>query len=394
MIIGMVDLDRDHQLRPQTIGYQDRYILRVPVEQKRNAGVRCQTMGQWAVQYGSQIVRDSTQAVPLVKLVEHYIFDKRDMYVERLCYSTPRGVIPYRIKQITPYNSQWYNGIHNVGLIKNIEHIHRLLGNRTTLETPIAMFVKDVIPGIKSGLSDEHKNVIRETYLKHQAVLDTMVTDDASWISSLHRLCDYDRDRSGPNDWCIDDYVITHLSPTLGFYDEITARTFSGGMSYREVEAAAKRRLVYVDLSPVKPLQVDMSEAVTSPPQARELVECLNNIGYTDICLEYILLNNSPVEVINDIRYDRYRRDLHTEHETGRIRELIDVALSTTIDILADRGYATPLLYTEIHFRLIKTFGEEALLEIYDQATKDHVLTIHLDLALLALCTLGAIQTA
>ena len=392
MIIGMVELDRDFHLRPTTIGHLDSVILRMAVDDQYDHQHRCQTHGTWKVHYGAQIARDTPIPTNFVKLVEHYTINRQDLFVERLCYKSKRGVIPYKIKQLYATTSQFYNGIYNVGLVKNIESIHHLLGSPTSLATPISVFVNGILPDIRSGLSNEHKETIRSAYHRCQPVMDAIATDDKSWVSSLYRLCDYDRDRTSANDWCIDDYVLSHLRPNMSTYDEITARSFVGGITYRQLETAARYKLPYVDLGQPRTIQIDPGKTICNPPSAQEIAECLNNIGYTDICLEYILSNCGVADTISDVRYDRYRRDLHVESENQRIRELIDVCLSAAIDILADKGYKAPLLYTDIRFRLIKTFGEEALIEIFDDATKDHVLTIHLDLALTSLCTVGAVS--
>lgn len=408
MMQGLLHLPRDPLVTASAIGYTT--VVR-PTDlgppPPRYAGLPLGPDRLWPsaaalhMPLGFALYPAGVQAVHprLMKTVECYhLTSGHPVVVERLLVEQAEGFVPYRLRYCHPHHFITPSLLY----LDNVAQLHReFSGCELSVANPRlqalevirdspAAYYEERVWALQQGL-DAARNGRRGAFvdaLCPNTLISQPVEDDLNTLlayltnTSLH----------GPNmrhgQLVLETVLGSNVLPHLPVVDPATARHLSGVLPLRALPTGGPGLF---DLSCPGELRIERPDLTHFSPSGYRLVaHALDNHRPTDVDATIAL--SGGMVVGREVRHliDRYASVLGVLDHHQRLDWLDEIARQT----LTITGYQNahahlhPELLGDVRVRIRRSFADEALLELF-VADGRCVHVVHLDLALLALCSLG-----
>jgi len=360
MILTAFRLERDRHTETDTFGYermlwpQDTQICNYP-------------------KLGCPITSSVPIRTKLVKIVECYQRDET-VVVERLAWQFGRDLYPYRAKYIRPAIKRFQDD--PILFLGNMSVIHRHLGGiGATFLSPIRYCLDEAIMCFRESLSSTYVLDIQHRHRDALAEFSTQETDISllqNFMLASENGCLYQDENT--------------VVPKLPIAESMSLQFSAQPIPIHILTPAGSGSNPF-DTSEVPSIIINHPEVTQYSPKAyHTIARMCDSLShqYSDAKLEYIL---SGCRIV-----DRHVHHLVSRYldEVEDVLPYCDQIVETAVWISFRPGDGISLTdHTRVIFTL--TYGDEVLMEFYAQDLNRCLLAIHLDLAMIALCSSGVI---
>ncbi len=417
MFYHMFRLERDPETRKTLYGHTDTLFYNVGdaiVSTAHSASFYAplqNSMGYWrndnAWSVGETIEMhgNSPTAVSVVKSLEYIpMRDDSIVYVERLNYHTHKKWIPYRFRytwsnavQPASYNDR--SLIH----LRNLEEIFRFRTGIDDVEfsDPRASVLREICEFDSAIEHNDYQHTARSLAVElTRHPLDTVVTYDANATKTLQNELDYlmrDLIKESPCDISTPkspEQLVGHFLPLNCPLPLMRVIREGGGDDITKNQSFMVRPPI--DVTTVSPLPIRHPAVTLYSPIHAQLAGCwLNSTRGTDFDIIYFvdMLGHLAERQINYF-WDRYAAVTNTNVwlcDNGYNSKAVHAFIRATRQWAFEQNQekTTSYLQGSFYVRVIKTFGEEALIELSTEYNNPPFHVVHFDLAILSLCSMG-----
>lgn len=381
MIIFKMILPRDYHTRSSTFGFVDQYYIKTYYDL------------MIVPNFGIQITADHPKFPPsIIKIIEYYPIGSQDAYIERLCFVDGKYLYPYRIKYITPdkkYDTQ-------LVVPYALEQIHKIIDSRNCLDiiTPGSLYIDHIRPGKRGDLPPNKKNIY-EKYGSDLMLMSNLCPDNLQWYDVYDEIKRTDSFNNSVGrtmqNWYLDVFAEELLMPKVAFPDPLTVKTIIDPIKEQDLYYYGGVGSRTINMSQPKELEIKYPHMTKlSPKEQMTTVSFLSDVGYSDLELEYILSNRTINKRTIRFLHDRYHQKLNTDTELKICDRAVLSCFDSCRDVSSTEEYED-LMFQAVRVVFKKTFNDEAVFEFYNYQTDRPIRVIHLDLALLSLCSMGVI---
>ena len=297
----------------------------------------------------------------IVKIVEYHRHDGIPVVVERLAWQFGRDLHPYRAKYIRPASKDYCD--EPILFLANMSAIHqKLSGIDIQFVTPLG-YCLDVLT--ETEIEDTpFSRYMKDIQRRHRTALQELSTQEPD-LDSLRK------------------FIVTSL-PIL---EHIGIKFASRPLPVSAVSTVSVMDNPF-DTSSVPAISIKHPEVTLYSPEAyHDIARMCNHLSYqySDVKINYILsgcrlVGKQVVHLVS--RYLDATDDVHAYCE--RIIESAAYIIDKTSPALT--SWDSQMW---VDFEL--TYGDEVLIEVYTIDRKQCLIAIHLDLAMVALCSSGVI---
>ena len=387
MIYSTLLLPRDHNVKRATLGFSEQYVMK-------------DGYGHTVAPSFGMIIGSLEPTFPtIIKLIEHYNMPNdenrskfQDIFIERLCHLHKNYLFPYKIQYLTP-RKQYDN---RLVVPKNMENCHyNIHGYPYTITTPSSFYMSVLRP--EHLLSNERNFEASRIYRQSYKLIESLCQDSLQWSDIFDKINNMSHNQTTKNRYAfryideeLDEHVRHALLPRIPYIDPITAKTLTSPIPLKNLPTLIQG-LQYSDVRQPPELVIRQSSLTEFSPKTQlSTIYYINDLGLTDVEIEYILFGGCILQRKVVHAYDRYHRDLNIDRE-------IDICDKCVVQCVFNAGDATTQsgsteIFSDIRVVFRKTFNDEALFEIYTIPDDELLYACHLDLAVLSLCSIGVIS--
>lgn len=370
---------------------------------------------------GTAIEAPAPMRVPLAKSVEFYRKSGHRLVVERLYEYTTTGLLPFRIRYREAQEAP-----------AAVVHLSNLTTIHNTLELPpdpvgpplapeptpfvtyhdprkqflTASLTAPVLTPLAADRADGLLKLCNDTPLAPMVARHAMAASPVQFdIEALSNYITWGAlNPLRPHDqWSLENLIRNHISPELRLCDTLTGLFPEGKITYGELRGHSAP-LTDIDTTPSPVLPIVVPERTYfSPHSFRTVADAFDRLSATDVKVEFTvffgLMGEPTVHHYVD-RYahligDRYAADLDVCKQAA-LQALLSSSFIFGPESDDPLGWAQHQLFATpetdtMSLVLEKTHNDEALISFYRGGVLD--CAIHLDLAMLSLCSLGIIET-
>jgi hypothetical protein len=314
----------------------------------------------------------------IVKIVEYYNRNRGRIIVERLCWRFGTALYPYKARFIhidkpdTRYDA-------DLLFLPNLAMIHRTLtNNHITFTSPIQYYFNSTSPPWHRNHNHEYLSYLNNKYkdwIGRFAYAHDCWADTERFVNTFDD-CTYKDDSE-------DKFKTFHLPkpPTL---DPFTLNNNSLPISTRNIIFENISCNMF-DVSPPVELVINHPDkTIYSPKINRTTIGALEQIAlqYSDLSLEYILSGGGAVVSCKEnYLVSRYRDRVIIDVEKDCRWIVVNEVLETLYHKFHDAR-----IVSDIKVTFVMTYGEEALIEVFEYYTNECLGVVHFDMAMLVLC--------
>lgn len=365
MILAAFQLYRDFHTENQTFGYLRSWshIFRLYDQSKPDLGFPIELP-----------VKITTQ---LVKIVEFY-HREEDVVIERLAWRFGNDIYPFRLKYFRDDTKDYYTD--PLIFLPNLGTIHqKITGLDVSFMSPLNYCLN--VENHKSLLDPRNVNYLSYLRDNFQTTFEEISSQETDYTALRDFLSFLDSDRLIG--------IEQFFGPKLSVMEPISRQFLNKPLRSRNILFSGSGDNFF-DTTPAQPLTISHPDITFySPQQYHTIARTCEYLSayYTDIKLEYILSERTIIGRIAHHVVSRY----FSRYQTAIAEHYCD-------DIIIQFGCRAELehpewntLYSEkvIVFQL--TYGDEALIEVYTIDKKTCLFAVHLDLAMISLCSSGVI---
>ncbi len=371
MLLTAFRLDRDRQTEQVRLGYH------------RSLWSGAAVMHRYTPQLGSPLETPDARplALVLLKLVEYY--PRRDpqtradqsVVIERLVCQLGSMLYPYRIRYRRLGLDRGYRD-DGLILLHNLNRIHQVVTkNEISFLSPLAYMFNTAH---RPDRCDPYLyRTVDRLYHTNLQRIEGFAPQFGEWriAEQLINLCD-----QGADPDVIETHFNTQLIPTLPFIDPITAVSWHAPIPLQHVMLERDRANPFDTCAPsalsIKHPQVTQY----SPQHYHNLALQLDVLPWgTDLQLEYTLCAQQLKHQSVTQLIDRYGPSPYRSTPVDHLHLLRKIALLLAQDPLR------PIVLDDAVITVQLTYGEEALIEVYNPQKTQCLAALHFDLAMLAL---------
>ena len=332
----------------------------------------------YAPTLGCPIEIETKITTNLVKMIELYRFD--DVVIaERLTWMIGTDLYPFRVRHIRVnklYEDEPLLFLPNMG---TIHRIHTGLG--VSLTSPLRFYI-DTINFHYQMEPDTHRYL---EYLLNHFSLDGVVSQETEACALRNILSLLDENYIHG----IESFISSGITTT----DPISQNFFNKRMKARNLIYSSKGDNPF-DTSPPLPIEITHPDVTKySPREYHEIAKTFELLTrhFTDVKFRYILSLDNRTVLDHQVyylvsRYPNSNEDIAKHYMFAIIQQI------ASIEIPEHPGWIS--ITRNIVICIEASYGEEVIIEIYTENEKTCLLAIHLDLAMIALCSSGVIATS
>jgi len=366
MILTAFPLDRDSFTKNQAFGY----------ERPLWSGTK-QPFPHFSPKLGCPIEIPTSINTDLVKIVELYNRNE-PVVIERLAWRFDNQLYPFRAKYIRPYDMM--DADDAMLFLPNIGTIHKkITGLDIAITSPLEFYLE------QASRMDPRTLSAKQVYLNeichnYRMEIDGLAAQQVNTLALKDFLAILDCD----NPMGSEQFVI----PKLAILDPLSMTFINRPLDARNVRFPGSGCNPF-DTSSAKAVSIHHPEVTQySPSQYHNVARSCDDISqqYSDVKLEYIL---SPCGYIMDqVTHMLVCRYLEQPNECL----VTHYCASVVIDVHQTACREHPKWEEESHIVTLDiTYGDEALIEIYTLDRQHCLFALHLDLAMIALCSADVI---
>jgi len=361
MILTAFRLHRDPHTRRNTFGYERQLWDR-----------RDLPFLHFTPSVGCPIELESNVVPNIVKMIELYHYPETKV-IERLGWQFGSEVFPYRVKYICPFDMM--NTDESILFLPNVATIYnKLTGLPVRMSSPLEFYLDKVLNyGIYPTLNQSY---LLEVYKQHRLRIDGIAYQhvDTATLKDFLYIVD------GENLLGLEKYVI----PKLVMLDPVSEPFMNRALQTRHLSFTSIGQNPF-DTSEVGPITINHPHVTKYSPIEYHGValQCdLISQQYSDLKIEYILSNAGHVE-------DRTTHLLVSRYLECINDRLLDHYCTMVVTDAHRIATTQHPEWSDLHHVVTfeMTFGDEVLIEIYTVDKKQCLYAVHLDLAMLALCS-------
>ncbi len=359
----------------------------------------------WSVGETIETHSNSPALVSVVKSLEYIpMQDSSIVYVERLNYHTHKTWIPYRFRytwsnKIKPASYNDRSLIH----MRNLEEVFRF---RTGIDDvqftdPREAVLREICEFSSVQEDGNCTQVARNLAVElTRHPLDTIVTYDANATKTLQNEMSYlmrDLVKESPYDISTPkspEQMVSHFLP-LDCPPPLTRIICEGGRDDLIKNQSLMVRSP-IDVSAVAPLAIRHPMVTLYSPIHAQLAGCwLNSTRGTDFDIVYFVdMFGHLVERQVNYFCDRYASVTNTNvwlRDNGYNSKAVHAFIHATRQwaFTENKDDIVWCLQGNFYVKVVKTFGEEALIELSKEYNGPPFHVVHFDLAILSLCSMG-----
>jgi hypothetical protein len=315
----------------------------------------------------------------IVKMVELYHYPETKV-VERLGWQFGSEVFPYRIKYIRPFDMM--NTDDSMVFLPNVATIYnRLTGLPLRMNSPLEFYLDQVLNCGYGPHPQFNHTYLQDICRRHRAAIDGM----ANQYADTETLKDFLYIMDGENLRGLESYVL----PKLALPDPVSGLFMNRSLSARHLMSSPPGQNPF-DTSEVGPIPITHPQVTKySPVEYHEIAVICNLISqqFSDLKIEYILSTERQIEdrttYLLVSRYLECMNDRLLEHYCSMVAIDVHRIATSQHPEWSDWKHV-------VSFEM--TYGDEVLIEIYTPDKSQCLYAVHLDLAMLALCSADVIS--